>query len=382
MNFELTEERQMLQDGLRRFLRETVTSDLLSEATESSEGHSQTLWNGLAEMGVIGALFSERDGGFGGAGFDLALVFEEMGRVGAFEPLLETGVLAGRLIAELGSDEQKALIEDVIAGSIKIGFAHGEPRSRYDLERVEATAEAGPQGYVLNGHKAVVRAAPSADYFVISARTAGNVADEDGISLFLVPAGAEGLTLRSYPLNCGGRASEMLLENLTVAHDSVLGEPGAAFTALERAVAYATAAISAEALGLMETIRELTTDYLKTRQQFGRPIGKFQALQHRMADVLIIIEQARSAVINLAGHLESPPALRARHVSATKYMIGCAARQVVEESIQMHGGIGMTQEYALAHLAKRLTMVDHKFGDTDYHLERFCKTQLVSAVPA
>jgi alkylation response protein AidB-like acyl-CoA dehydrogenase len=373
MNFDLTEERQMLQDGLRRYLRETVTPELLAGATESEGGHSETLWNGLAEMGVIGALFSEEDGGFGGCGFDLSLVFEEMGRAGVFEPLLETGVLAGGLIADLGAEAQKALIEDIIAGTVKLALAHGEPGSRYDLERVQTTAKPGAGGYVLNGQKAVVLSAPSADHFVVSARTSGDVTDEDGISLFLVPAGAEGLTLRAYPMNGGGRAAEMTLENVTLPQDALLGTPGAAFPAIERAAARATAAVSAEALGLMESIRALTTSYLQTRQQFGRPIGKFQALQHRMADMLIEIEQARSAVINLAGHLDAGRAEREHHVSATKNLIGRVARLVVEESIQMHGGIGMTQEYELAHLAKRLTMADHKFGDTDYHLERFIR---------
>lgn len=373
MNFDLTEERQMLQDGLRRYLRETVTPELLAGATESDAGHSQTLWNGLAEMGVIGALFSEEDGGFGGCGFDLSLVFEEIGRAGVFEPLLETGVLAGGLIADLGTEAQKALIEGVIGGTVKLAFAHSEPGGRYDLERVGTTAKPGPDGYVLNGQKAVVLAAPSADHFVVSARTGGDAAEEDGISLFLVPAGAEGLSLRAYPMNGGGRAAEMTLESVMLPSDALLGTAGAAFPAIERAAARATAALSAEALGLMEAIRALTTSYLQTRQQFGRPIGKFQALQHRMADMLIEIEQARSAVINLAGHLDAGRAERERHVSATKNLIGRGARLVVEESIQMHGGIGMTQEYELAHLAKRLTMVDHKFGDTDYHLERFIR---------
>ncbi|WP_212523478.1 acyl-CoA dehydrogenase [Actibacterium sp. MT2.3-13A] len=373
MNFDLTEERQMLQDGLRRYLRDTVSPELLARATESEAGHSGALWAGLAEMGVIGALFPEEVGGFGGAGFDLALVFEEMGRAGAFEPLLETGVLAGGLIAEMGDDAQKALIEEIIAGAVQIAFAHAEPGSRYDLERVATSAEPGPEGYVLNGRKAVVAAAPSAQHFVVSARTGGAMADEDGISLFLVSAGVAGLSLRAYPVNGGGRAAEMTLENVALPRDALLGARGAAFPAIERAAARATAAVSAEALGLMEAIRALTTSYLRTRQQFGRPIGKFQALQHRMADMLIEIEQARSAVINLAGHLDAERTERERHVSATKNLIGRVARLVVEESIQMHGGIGMTQEYALAHLAKRLTMVDHRFGDADYHLERFIR---------
>ncbi|WP_425046765.1 acyl-CoA dehydrogenase family protein [Primorskyibacter sp. S87] len=371
MNFELTEERQMLQDGLRRFLRETYTPSLRAELAEADFGFSRDVWNGLAEMGVIGALFSEDDGGFAGGGFDISLVFEELGRVGAVDPLLDTAILGGGLIAALGNEDQKQLMEAVIAGSTQLAFAHAEPSSRYDMSLVETTATRDGDGYVLNGRKAVVVNAPAADHVLISARTAGADADRNGISLFLVPAGIDGMTLRSYPLVSGGQAAEILLEDVRLGAGARLGPEGGAYDAIAEFNARATLAICAEALGLMESIRELTTDYLKTRKQFGKSIGKFQALQHRMADVLIEIEQARSAVINLAGHLDSAAETRDTHVSATKNLIGNAAKLVAEESIQMHGGIGMTEEYELGHLAKRLIMVDHRFGDAIYHLERF-----------
>ncbi|MGY9049503.1 hypothetical protein P775_27055 [Puniceibacterium antarcticum] len=368
MNFDLTDERQMLQDGLRRYLRETVTPDLLASATESETGQSEDLWTGLAKMGVIGALFTEDQGGFGGAGFDLALTFEELGRAGVFEPLLEMGVLSGGLLAELGAAD---LVEEIIAGSTRVAFAHGEPAGRYELSHVATTATATADGWTLHGRKSIVMALPFASHVLVSARTSGDVRDTSGISLFLLPV--EGLSFRDYPLNGGGRAAELDLEGVSVPKDALIGHEGGAWDALEHSNARAVAAISAEALGLMESIRALTTEYLQTRKQFGKPIGKFQALQHRMADVLIEIEQARSAVINLAGHLEGDRVTRERHVSATKNLIGRVGRLVVEESIQMHGGIGMTEEYALGHLAKRLTMVDHRFGDTDYHLERFIR---------
>ncbi|MEO3415756.1 acyl-CoA dehydrogenase [Roseovarius sp. CAU 1744] len=371
MNIELTEERQMLQDGLRRFLRDTYTPALRAELAEAESGFSADVWNGLAEMGVIGALFSEDDGGFAGAGFDIALVFEELGRAGAVDPLLDTAILGGGLIAALGNDDQKQMIADTIAGTTQLAFAHGEPSSRYDLSRVETTAVRDGDSFVLNGRKAVVVNAPAADHILVSARTSGEAADRDGISLFLVPASTPGMTLRSYPLVSGGQAAEILLEDIRLGDEALLGDEGDVFEAIAYAHARATLAISAEALGLMESIRELTNDYLKTRKQFGIPIGKFQALQHRMADILIEIEQARSAVINLAGHLDHPQAIREKHVSATKNLIGNAAKLVTEESIQMHGGIGMTDEYELGHLAKRLIMVDHRFGDAIYHLERF-----------
>ena len=366
MNFDLTEERQMLQDSLRRFLSDKVTAESIVTATKSPKGHSLDLWQGLAEMGILGAMFTEDQGGFGGTGFDISVVFEELGRVGAVEPVLESAVLAGSLIASLGTETQ---IEALIGGEI-LGFAHGEPSSRYELSHVQTRAEKSATGYRLTGHKAVVNHAPAASALIISARTSGSITDEDGISLFLVPV--DKIEMRDYPLNAGGRAAEVTLD-VEVSADTMIGLEGKAFAAIELANARATAAICAEALGLMEAIRALTVDYLRQRRQFGQPIGKFQALQHRMADVVIEIEQARSAVINLSGHLDADRATREMHVSAAKNLIGRVGRLVVEEAIQMHGGIGMTQEYALGHLAKRLTMVDHRFGDVDHHLERFIR---------
>ncbi len=368
MNFDLTDERQMLQDGLRRLLADSYTPAAHKAIEEGDTGFSADIWNSLAEMGVVGALFGEDDGGFAGAGFDLALVFEEMGRVGAVDPLIDTAVLGGGLVAALGDDGQKKLVDEVIGGGAQLAFAHVEPTSRYDLARVDATAAKAGDGYALTGRKAVVVNAPAAEHLLVSARTSGKAADESGISLFLVPAGAAGLRLRSYPLVGGGQAAEVTLDNVPA---ELVGPEGGAYEAIAAANARAVLAISAEALGLMEVIKDLTIDYLKTRKQFGVPIGKFQVLQHRMSDVALEVEQARSAVINLAGHVDAAPEVRDVHVSATKNLIGTVARLVVEESIQMHGGIGMTNEYELGHLAKRLTMVDHRFGDADHHLERF-----------
>lgn len=355
MNFTLSEDRQMLQDTLRRYLRDTGP-----EATE------EVLWQGLSDLGIPGALFSEAQGGFGGAGFDIALVFEELGRAGVTVPMIDTSVLAGGLIAAMGGAGHQGLVAQIIAGH-QVAFAHGEPGARYRLAHVATTAVAG-DGYILNGHKSVVMA-PGADQVLISARCSGALDDTAGISLFLVPMAQ--VDRRPYPLQGGGQAAELTFADLRVPKHALIGAEGQAFNALETAHARATLAICAEALGLMEAIRALTVDYLRTRQQFGQPIGKFQALQHRMADMLIEVEQARSAVINLAGNFEGPRDLRERHVSATKNLIGRVAHLVVQEAIQMHGGIGMTQDYALGHLAKRLTMVDHRFGDSDHHLERF-----------
>lgn len=369
MDFNLTEERQMLQDTLRRYLSDKYDTKTRNAIIDSDKGYSPEIWAKLAELGVIGALFTEDQGGFGGLGFDLSTVFEELGRAGVVEPLLDTAILGGGLIAALGSDDQKALIEKLIEGDVQLALAHGEPVARYDLSRVETTAKDSGGDIVLNGRKSVVVNAEAADHLIVSARESGSVADTDGISLFLVPAGTSGMTLRSYPMLAGGHAAEVTLDNVTVPASARLGAAGKGFGPLTDAIARANVALAAEALGAMVTAVELTRDYLMTRKQFGRPIGTFQALAHRYSDLLIELEQARSAVINGAGHLETDA--RDLQIASMRNLIGRVGRLVAEESIQMHGGIAMTKEYELAHIAKRIVMTDHRFGDTDYHLERF-----------
>ena len=372
MNFDLTDERRMVQDSLRRLLADTVTPERTATATDGALGYDADLWTALAEMGAIGATLPEEAGGFGGAGFDLAVVFEEIGRAGAVTPLIESGVQAAGLLAEMGDAPQRARAEDAVGGTV-IGFAHAEPAARYTLSHVETRAVRDGDGWRLDGRKAVVGFAAAADAFLVTARISHGTSETDGISVFLLPADSDGLSLRDYPLQGGGRAAELMLDGASVGGDALIGPEGGAYQALEHANARAICALCAEALGLMETCRALTVEYLKGRRQFGQPLGKFQALQHRMADMLVEIEQARSAVINLAGHLDADRVTRERHVSATKNLIGRAAKLVVEESFQMHGGIGLSQEYALGHFAKRLIMVDHRFGDADHHLERFIR---------
>jgi alkylation response protein AidB-like acyl-CoA dehydrogenase len=369
MNFDLTDERQMLQDTLRRFLSNRYTTAIRNDILDSETGFSADIWAQLAELGVLGALFSEADGGFGGAGFDISVVFEELGRAGVVEPVLETAILGGGLVAALGDDDQKSLVEEVIGGGLHLAFAHGEPTSRYDLSRVETTAKPESDGIVLNGRKAVVANAEAAGQIIVSARESAAADDTDGISLFLVPADSAGLGRRGYPMLAGGRAAELTLDGVRLPTSARLGKAGAGFPAIAERIAAANVAIAAETLGAMETATELTREYLMTRKQFGRPIGTFQALAHRFSDLLIELEQARSAVINAAGHLAD--ADRDRQIAAARNLIGRAGRLVAEESIQMHGGIAMTQEYELAHIAKRIVMNDHRLGDTDYHLERF-----------
>lgn len=363
MDFNLTEERQMLQDTLRRFLADKYDTAKRNAIVDSDTGLSAEIWEGLAELGVLGALFPEDQGGFGGAGFDISVVFEELGRAGVVEPVLDTALICGGLLADAGRDD---LVEQVIGGALHLALAHGEPAARYDLSRVETTAKPDGDGFALEGRKSVVVNAEAAGMLIVSARESGGAFDEAGISLFLVASDAAGLTMRGYPMLAGGRAAEVTLDNVRAER---LTDQG--FAMLTGRLAAAHVALAAEALGAMETAVELTRDYLTTRKQFGRPIGTFQALAHRYSDLLIEMEQARSAVINAAGHLDADAPARDLQMASARNLIARVGRLVAEESIQMHGGIAMTKEYELAHIAKRIVMTDHRFGDADYHLERF-----------
>ncbi len=371
MNFEHTEDRRMLADSLGRYLREQYGFEIRNHISKSAAGYSNEAWSQIAEIGAIGAMFSEADGGFGGSGFDIAVVFEQLGRGLVVEPVLGA-LLVGRAIAAAGNDAQRARIGDLIAGTIKAAFAHGEPDSGYELARVATRAEPKGSGWVLNGAKAVVAHAEAADLLLVSARSAGAVDDEAGISLFLVPAKTQGITLRGYPTIDGSRAAEVTLADVQLGADALLGEAGAGHATLEQAIGAGIVALAAESLGAMDAAKEATLEYLRTRKQFGVPIGSFQALQHRMADVLLEVEQARSAVINAGAALDEPDrAKRERALSAAKFTAGRVGTLVAEESIQMHGGIGMTWELPLAHYAKRLVMIDHQLGDEDHHLARY-----------
>lgn len=371
MNFEHTDDRRMLADSLNRFIAEQYAFEKRDRITKSAQGFSTEIWQQFAELGVIGALFSEADGGFGGGGFDIAVVFEALGRGLVVEPLLGA-VMVGEAIAAAGSDAQKAVLADLIGGSVIAALAHDEPGAHYELAQVQTRAERAGGGWVLNGAKAVVLHGEQAGLFLVSARTSGAVGDEAGISLFLVPAKTPGLAVRGCPTIDGGRVAELTLSGVALRADALLGAEGQGHATLERAVGRGVLALCAESLGAMEAAKTATLDYLRTRKQFGALIGSFQALQHRMADLLLEIEQARSAVINAAAVVDSADRVtRERSLSAAKASIGRIGTLVAEESIQLHGGIGMTWELPLAHYAKRLVMIDHQLGDEDHHLQRF-----------
>ena len=371
MNFDHTEDRRMLSDMLKRFVAEQYSFAVRDRIAQSPEGYSAEFWQRYAELGAVSALFAEADGGLGGTGFDIAVVFEALGRGLVVEPFLDA-LMAGDAIATAGTPAQKQALDGLLAGIALVALAHAEPQSHYELARVQTRAAPDGDGWRLDGSKAVVAQAEHADLFVVSARTAGNEDDADGISLFLVPAGTPGLQVQGYPLIDGGRAADLALSNLRLPADALLGPPDGGYAILERSVGKGLLALCAEAVGAMDAARDATLEYLQTRKQFGVPIGRFQALQHRMADVLLEIEQARSAVINAAAQLGHPDrATRERALSAAKVTIGRVGTLVAEECIQLHGGIGMTWELPLAHYAKRLVMIDHQLGDEDHHLARF-----------
>jgi len=371
MNFDHTEDRRMLSDMLKRFVSEQYGFAVRDRIAGSPEGYSAEFWQRYAELGAIGALFDEADGGLGGSGFDIAVVFEALGRGLVVEPFLDA-LMAGDVIAAAGTPAQKQVLEGLLAGSAIVALAHAEPQAGYELAHVETRARPDGDGWLLDGAKAVVGQAEHAGLFVVSARTAGSADDADGISLFLVAAGTPGLQVQGYPLIDGGRAGDLTLSGVRVGADALLGQAGAAHAVLERGIGKGLLALCAEAVGAMDAARDATLEYLQTRKQFGVPIGRFQALQHRMADVLLEIEQARSAVINAAAQLgHADRTTRERALSAAKATIGRVGTLVAEECIQLHGGIGMTWELPLAHYAKRLVMIDHQLGDEDHHLARF-----------
>ncbi|KAK43038.1 acyl-CoA dehydrogenase [Caballeronia jiangsuensis] len=370
MNFQHTEDRRMLADSLNRFIAEQYRFDARDRIARSEEGYSRDMWLRFCELGIIGAFFDEAAGGFGGDGFDVSVVFEALGRGLVVEPFLDA-LIVGRALAYAGNDMQRGIVAKMIEGATIAAFAHDEPGSHYERARVSTRATRLGDGWVLNGAKGVVQQGEHADVLLVSARTSGGDHDEAGISLFVVPRDAAGVDVRGYRKIDGGRVAEVSFDNVRLEADALVGTEGDGYAVLTHALGYGLVALVSEAVGAMDVAKEHTLEYLRTRKQFGVPIGAFQALQHRMADVLLEIEQARSAAINAAAAVGESGIARERALSAAKYSIGRIGARVAEESIQMHGGIGMTWELPLAHYAKRLVMIDHQLGDEDHHLARY-----------
>ena len=363
MNFNYSDDQRMLSDTLNRFLEDNYPHEHRMQAAESDQGFNTDTWQQLCELGIAGALLPEGAGGYGGTGVDISVVFEALGKALVVEPLMSTAAISANLLHDCGAEQ--SLLDDVIAGNTMLALACYEQDHRYRVDTPDCTATQQADGWQLNGTKTMVLNGDTADQLIVSASVDG------ALALFLVPTDTAGVTRVAYPTVDGGRGCDVQLNNAGVGASALLCRDAQALECLELAIARANVAIGAEALGAMETCKNMTVEYLQTRKQFGVPIGKFQTLQHRMVDVMIEIEQARSSLINAATALNDDRLTRERNVSAMKNLIGRAARLVAEESIQMHGGIAMTWEYALSHYAKRLVMIDHWFGDTDYHLQRY-----------
>ncbi|MBI5107110.1 MAG: acyl-CoA dehydrogenase family protein [Rhodocyclales bacterium] len=374
MNFDYTEEQIALQDTLRRFFARDYGFEHRRAMSKSADGFDRAAWATFADFGILALPFPEDFGGLNGNAVDTMLVMEMLGRGLALEPYLPGVVLCGGLLRDAGSTAQKeALLPAIAGGELMLAFAHFGAGGRYALDHVatKATPEGG--GWTLDGAKAVVLAAPSADKFIVSAR------EGLGLSLFLVDAKAPGVSLRSYPTQDGARAADLRLDGVQVSADALIGPAGGALPLIERAVDYANAALCAEAVGIMAALNEVTLEYLKTRKQFGQPIGKFQALQHRMADMVIATEQARSMATLAAVRADSDDAAeRSRCIAAAKAYVLQSARLVGQQAVQLHGGMGVTDELNVGHYFKRLTMIGLSFGDVDYHLGRFSDSLLAA----
>ncbi len=372
MDFTYTETQDMVRDTLARFLADTYDFDKRQAMANSDSGRDPAIWQSLAtELGMLGAPFAEEHGGLGGGALENALVMEEMGKVLAFEPYLPTVVIGGGALKAVGGAHADAFIPEIIAGNVIIAFAYAEPQGRYDLANVRTTAKKDSNGYVLNGHKGVVYAAPWATHLLVTTRTGGAARERDGLSLFLIEANLPGIVRRDYPTVDGSRASEIYFENVSISSESLLGAEGAGLPLIEQIVDEATVATCAEATGVMQKLHEGTLDYTQQRKQFGQPIARFQVLQHRMVDMFMEVEQARSMTIMATLKLNLHTDERKAAVSACKNKVSRGARFVGQNAIQTHGGIGITQELAIGHYFKRATMIENQFGSADWHMQRY-----------
>ncbi|MGH7094544.1 MAG: acyl-CoA dehydrogenase family protein [Stellaceae bacterium] len=372
MDFDLTEEQRLLKDSVDRLLADTYPFDKRKTYLAEPDGFSRALWAQYAELGLLGLPFAEEHGGFGGGPVETMLVMEAIGRVLALEPYLATIVLCGTALRLAGSAaQQAALLPQIAEGRLRLAFAHGERQARYDLADVMTTATKTAGGWRLDGGKSVIVHGDSADKLVVSARTGGERGDPDGITLFLVDAGAAGVARRAYRMRDATGAAELSLSGVEVAAGDMIGEIDTGLPVIERVVEAGIAATAAEAVGGMETMLAMTVEYLKTRQQFGRPIGANQALQHRATEMMMALEQARSLELLAANTLDEGAAARRAHIFATvKVGVGQAAKFVSQNAVQLHGGIGMTDVYAIGHYFRRAMVIEHTFGDITHHLSR------------
>ncbi|MFT3727192.1 MAG: acyl-CoA dehydrogenase family protein [Terricaulis sp.] len=371
MNFDYTDEQNALRDSLSKWAGQQYDFDKRKTALASEDGWKKN-WATFAELGLLAAPLPEEFGGLGGGATEVAVVTEEFGKALVVEPFVPTVVLGGGALKYAGSAAQKEEhLNAIAAGERIIAFAQAEPKSRWALNDVSTTAKKSGAGFTLNGQKAVVLGAPQADHLLVSARTAGGQRDSKGISLFLVPKSAKGITTRDYPTMDDTRASEVYFENVALGADALIGAADGALPVIERIVDEANAAYSNEAVGCMRLMTSLTQEYAKQRKQFGKAIAEFQVIQHRLVDMFMATEESVSLALLATIKVDGSDAERARAVSSAKALIGRQGRFVGQSAVQIHGGMGVTDEMRVGHYFKRVTMIDATFGNVDYHLKRF-----------
>ena len=373
MDFSFSDEQTLLQESVSRFITNHYGFESRQKHSRSDAGYSLENWQTFAELGWLGVPFSENHGGFGGGAVETMLMMEEFGKGLVVEPYLATVVACGSALNGFGSEDQKSsFIPQIIDGSKLWALAFAEPQGRFNLADLTTTATASNGSYLLSGHKSVVINGPNANFFIVSVRTSGEQRDETGVSLFIIPSDAKGLSRRDYPTVDGQRASELILDNVELDEASRLGEEGQGLNILQQAIDFATLAIGSEAVGCMEVLYKDTVEYCKNREQFGQPIGKFQVLQHRMVDMFMEHEQSKSLMFMAAMRWDEGYGAEAQKaVSAFKVQVGKSGKFVGQSAVQLHGGMGMTDELNIGHYFKRLTIIDTMFGNVDHHLKRF-----------
>jgi alkylation response protein AidB-like acyl-CoA dehydrogenase len=372
MDFSFSEEQQMLRDSVARFVQDDYSFDTRRKIAASEEGMSREHWQTFAELGWLSVPFPEDFGGFGGGPVDVMVMMEEFGRGIVLEPYFPTVVLFGGLLRHGGSETQQSeLLPKVIDGSLLGAFAFLERQSRFELSDIAMRAEASGDGYSLSGEKVVVFNGSNADQLIVAARTSGDQFDAEGITLFLVPADAQGLTRRDFSLMDGQRVANFVFDSVSVGGDAVVGEVDQGMAVIQPVVNEAIVALGAEALGIMERLNSKTLEYTKSREQFGVPIGNFQALQHRMVDTFMAYEQCKSMLYRAVCALEAGDEDAQRQIHALKIYLDKAGKHIHAEAIQLHGGMGLTDELDIGHYAKRLMMINTTFGSGDYHMAQF-----------
>ena len=372
MDFTFNEEQTLIQDQVDQFVQKEYDWETRQSLSNSDLGFGEDNWKKFAELGWLGISVSEESGGFGGSAIESMLIMEAFGKGLVVEPFLETMIMSGGILDNHGSDQQKSsVLEPAIAGEMQLALAYAEPQSRFNLSDVVTEAKEKDENFILNGYKSVVMNGPSADKIIVSARTSGSQMEEEGISLFIVDAASEGLNRTNYKTVDGKRASDITIENLSVPKENIIGQINSGFKILDSAIDTAILAISAEAVGAMEVLYKTTVEYTKTREQFGTAIGKFQVLQHRMVDMFMEYEQCKSLLYMATMKHEEGSADAKKAISGLKYQVGKAGKFIGQQAVQLHGGMGVTDELNVGHYFKRLTTVGTIFGNTDYHLKKY-----------